>query len=47
MEVVLFSLYARTCDPAVDNLRMTGRYSYEQIENSLIGAAFDGVAGQR
>jgi AcrR family transcriptional regulator len=47
VDVVLFSLYARTCDPAVDYLKMTGRYSDRQIEDYLIGVAFDGLAGRR
>lgn len=47
VDVVLFSLYARTCDPSVDYLKMTGRYSDRQIEDYLIGVAFDGLAGRR
>lgn len=43
-EVIVFSIYARTCDPSVDYLRMTRNYTDAQIVDYLLAAAFDGVA---
>lgn len=42
-EVIVFSIYARTCDPSVDYLKMTRHYSDAQIVDYLLTAAFDGV----
>jgi AcrR family transcriptional regulator len=42
-EVVLFSIYARTCDPAVEYLKMTGNYSDREIADHLVRIAFDGI----
>lgn len=44
-DVVMFALYARTCDPAVEYLRMTGRYSNQQIAGYLVRVAFAGLRG--
>jgi AcrR family transcriptional regulator len=43
VEVVLFSIYARTCDPAVEYLKMTGNYSDREIADHLVRIAFDGI----
>lgn len=43
-EVIVFSIYARTCDPSVDYLKMTGHYTDAQIVDYLLTAAFEGVA---
>jgi AcrR family transcriptional regulator len=43
VEVVLFSIYARTCDPAVEYLKMTGNYSDREIADHLVRVAFDGI----
>jgi len=44
-EVVMFALYARTCDPALDYLRMAGRYTNQQVADYLIRVAFVGLRG--
>jgi AcrR family transcriptional regulator len=46
-DVIVFSLYARTCDPAVEYLRMTGRYTHQQIAAWLVGLAFAGLKARR
>jgi AcrR family transcriptional regulator len=46
-DVILFTIYARTCDPSVDYLKMTGQYDDEQITEHLVQAAFDGVRTHR
>jgi AcrR family transcriptional regulator len=43
-EVMLFSIYARTCDPSVDYLRMSGHYTDAQIVDYLLATAFEGMA---
>jgi hypothetical protein len=43
-EVILFTIYARTCDPSVDYLKMTKRYSDAEIVDYLLTTAFDGLA---
>jgi TetR/AcrR family transcriptional regulator, regulator of autoinduction and epiphytic fitness len=42
-DVMLFSLYARTCDPSLDYLRIAGRHSDADLVNHLIAACFDGL----
>jgi len=44
-DVVMFALYARTCDPAVEYLRMTGRYTNQQVADYLVRVAFAGLRG--
>ncbi len=46
-DVVVFALYARTCDPAVEYLRMTGRYTHRQVTDYLVKVAFAGLRGGR
>jgi AcrR family transcriptional regulator len=46
-DVVVFSLYARTCDPAVEYLRMTGQYTNQQVIDYLVRVAFAGLRGGR
>lgn len=43
-EVVLFSIYARSCDPTADYLKSTGLYSNEQIVELLLSICFDGLS---
>lgn len=43
-EVVLLSLYARTCDPAIDYLRQSGTLDDEAIVEMMLAVFFDGVA---
>ena len=42
-EVVLFTIYARSCDPSVDYLKMMGQYSDPQIIDFLLSTCFDGL----
>ena len=42
-EVVVFALYARTCDPAAEYLRMTRRYTNQQVADYLVRVAFAGL----
>lgn len=46
VEVVLFSIYARTCDPALEYLKMTGNYSDREIADHLLRVAFDGITNR-
>ena len=46
VEVALFSIYARTCDPAVEYLKMTGRFSDREIADYLVRVAFDGITSR-
>ena len=46
-DVVVFALYARTCDPAVEYLRMTGHYTNQQVIDYLVRVAFAGLRGGR
>ncbi len=42
-EVMLFSLYARTCDPSVDYIKMTGHYTDSEIVNYLVTIGVTGL----
>lgn len=42
-EVVLFTIYARSCDPSVDYLKMMGQHSDRQIVDFLLLTCFDGL----
>jgi TetR/AcrR family transcriptional regulator, regulator of autoinduction and epiphytic fitness len=44
-ELVLFTLYARACDPVLPVLKAAGRYSREQIEEWLLTTCFGGLVG--
>ncbi|WP_079218154.1 TetR/AcrR family transcriptional regulator [Herbaspirillum robiniae] len=43
-DVVLYSYYARTCDPAVDYLQKFSKMSNEDIVRYMLQVAFDGFA---
>jgi AcrR family transcriptional regulator len=45
-EMVLYSLFARACDPVVGMLQSSGQYTDEQIVDWVTGALFGGL-GQR
>lgn len=42
-DVIVFALYARTCDPAADYLLMTKRYTNQQVADHLVRIAFAGL----
>lgn len=43
-EVVLYSVYARACDPVPGFLKAGGQYSDEQIVDWVLATCFDGLA---
>ncbi|MBA4340746.1 MAG: TetR family transcriptional regulator [Methylibium sp.] len=42
-ELVLYTLFARACDPVLGLLKAGGQYSDEQIIEMLLGTCFDGL----
>jgi len=44
-EVILYTIYARSCDPVADFLKMGGAFSDEEIVEHLITVTFDGLCG--
>ena len=42
-EVVLFTIYARSCDPTLDSLRMGDQYSEDQVIEFLMSTCFNGL----
>jgi TetR/AcrR family transcriptional regulator of autoinduction and epiphytic fitness len=45
-EVVLYTLFARACDPVLGLLKVSGQHSDEQIIEMLLSTCFDGLSGQ-
>lgn len=45
-ELVLYSLFARACDPVVALLKDSGQYSHDQILDWVLSTTFDGLAHQ-
>ena len=43
-EVMVHVIYARTCDPAFDFLKDTGRYPIDALIDHLVASCFDGLA---
>jgi hypothetical protein len=43
-DVILYSYYARTCDPAVEYLRFYGKYDDEAIIAQMLAVCFAGIA---
>ena len=44
-DVIVYTLYARSCDPTIDYLRRDGKLSDEQIVEAMVVATFHGLAG--
>ena len=44
-EVVLYTLFARACDPVLGMLKATGQHSDDRIVELLIGTCFGGLCG--
>ena len=42
-EFVLYSLYARSCDPTLDYLKAGGAFSDEQLLELMLSASFAGI----
>ena len=45
-EAVLFTVYARACDPVLGFLKAGGRYSDEQIVDWVMSSCFNGLAAR-
>jgi AcrR family transcriptional regulator len=45
-EVVLYTLYARACDPVLGLLKASGQYSDEQVIAMLLATCFQGLGGR-
>jgi AcrR family transcriptional regulator len=45
-EVIVYTLYARSCDPTVEYLRRDGKLNDEQIVEAMVEATFHGLAGR-
>jgi hypothetical protein len=43
-DVILFSYYSRTCDPAVDYLQTFSKMDKTQIVDHMIQVAFSGIS---
>ena len=46
-EVVLYTLFARACDPVSDYLKLSGNYSDDAIVELITTTCFDGLAARR
>jgi AcrR family transcriptional regulator len=44
-EVILYTLFARACDPVLGLLKVSGNHSDEQIIDMLLSTCFNGLAG--
>ena len=44
-ELVLFTMFARACDPVLGMLKASGQYSDEQLVDLLLATTFNGLAG--
>jgi TetR/AcrR family transcriptional regulator, regulator of autoinduction and epiphytic fitness len=46
-EVVLYTLFARACDPVSDYLKLAGTYTDDEIVELVTATCFDGLAARR
>ena len=46
-ELVLYTLFARACDPVVALLKESGQYTHAQIIDWVTSTTFDGLAAAR
>ena len=46
-EAVLYTLFARACDPVSDYLKLSGNYSDDAIVDLITATCFDGLAARR
>jgi len=42
-EVILYTIFARSCDPVADFLKQSGAYSDEQVIEHLLTVCFQGI----
>ncbi len=45
-DVIVYTLYARSCDPTVEYLRRDGKLTDEQIVEAMVAATFHGLVGR-
>jgi AcrR family transcriptional regulator len=45
-DVIVYTLYARSCDPTVEYLRRDGKLSEDEIVEAMVAATFHGFAGR-
>ena len=45
-DVIVFTLYSRSCDPTVEFLRQAGKLTNDQIVEAMVTATFRGLAGK-
>jgi AcrR family transcriptional regulator len=45
-EVILYTLFARACDPVLGLLKLSGQYEDERIIEILVSTCFDGLAAR-
>jgi hypothetical protein len=45
-DVILFSYYSRTCDPAVEYLRLYAKLDDEQIVKHMLDVCFNGISAK-
>ena len=45
-EVILYTLFARACDPVLSLLKAGGNYSDEQVIDILLSTCFEGLSGK-
>lgn len=46
-EVILYTIYARSCDPVVEFLKLGGAFSDDEIVEHLITVTFNGIRGEK
>jgi hypothetical protein len=44
---MLYTLYARACDPVVEFLRAGGQHTDEQIVELVVSTCFDGLSARQ
>jgi TetR/AcrR family transcriptional regulator of autoinduction and epiphytic fitness len=46
-EVILYTLFARACDPVSDYLKLSGNFSDDEVVDLVTATCFDGLAARR
>jgi AcrR family transcriptional regulator len=46
-EVILYTLYARACDPVSDYLKLSGNFSDDEVVELVTATCFDGLVARR
>jgi hypothetical protein len=46
LEVILYTLFARACDPVLGLLKLSGQHSDEQIIAMLVSTCFEGLSAR-